>query len=320
MSRAAGGAFQALYLCNAGAYDPRRSRVTFMIRILTPLLLLTVTPDAGSADAFGARKGGGGQLVLTPSLRVPSSWSGAASFSDAGYDADARPSALSLTAVEFHVFASEELGPDALRKLARPGVTLWLDTATNMLRDSTLEVLRAHQGPSFARLKAPVLPAHQRRFDTLRTGLWVDAAELSALSLYWRGARPLAVEATGHVTATLWADVQAVRPGFVFWARPGCEEQAWTAARRISATTVSVDAAPCPHAGAPVLPSYRGSAPSTAARPFIWIRPDASLAQLRELLQRHPAARLLVSVNDRPADARKLSVLLDARRPSDSAR
>lgn len=266
-------------------------------------------PDAGisQVDSLGPRKGGRGQFFEAPAVRVESSLSASWS-SDAGYSGATLPADVAVPTLNVHVFASEELGPDALRKLARPSVTLWLDTKTNMLRESTMDVLRAG-GASYVRVRPPLVEAHQRRFATLRSGVWVDAAELSALSLHWVGTRPVAVEVNGTGD---WAAVSRVRPSFVFWAKPGCDEGAWSAAKALKGRVVTVEATPCAFAGPPVIASYRGAAPSTEKNPFIWIRPDAAPAQVRDLYVRNAATQLLVSVGERSGDVRKLAALLDA--------
>jgi hypothetical protein len=270
-----------------------------------------VRRDAGFVDPLGPRKGGRAELSPSPAIRIESSLTGSPLL-DAGYGAAASPTSIALPAYQAHVFASEELGPDALRKLIRPGVTLWLDTKTNMLRESTLEVLRANRGRAFVKLKAPLVDAHQRRFATLPSGVWVDGAELDKLSLHWIGSRPIAIELNGEGTPAQWSAIRAARPVLIFWAKPGCRPQAWAAAKAMKSIIVTVDTTPCELSGAPVSASYRGMAPSTERAPFIWIRPDAAPARVRDLYVRAPATQLLLSVGDRAADVRKVSALLDA--------
>lgn len=266
--------------------------------------------DAGTPDPFGPRKGGPPELAEPANVRVESTLSASPTF-DAGYGAATLPGEVALPTFHVHVFASEELGPDALRKLSRPSVTLWLDTNTNMLRESTLDVLRSG-GTSFVKLKAPVLDAHQKRFTTLRSGAWLDASELEKIPMHWVGARPVAIELSGEGSAAQWTAIARAKPAVLFWARPGCSALSWTAARALKARVITVEAEPCAHSGPPVIASFRGAAPSTERGPFVWIRPDAAPAQVRDLYVKNAATQLLVSVGDRAADVRKLSALLDA--------
>lgn len=261
-------------------------------------------------DPLGARKGGPAQLADAPTVRIKSSL-GSAPLSDAGYSAATAPSAVPLPRVSVHVFASEELGPDLLRKLRRPSVTLWLDTRTNMLRDSTLEVLRAHGPHAFVKLKAPVLKAHQDQFATLPSGLWLDAPTLAAGYPTWAGLHAVVLEVEGKEMETHSLQLERQRPAFIFWYRPDCGDASWETTRRLTSHIVTVDAAACQQSSEFVLPSYRGMAPSNARAPWIWIRPDSAPAQVRDLYARSLATQLLVSVGDRDQDVRKLTALLD---------
>lgn len=80
------------------------------------------------------------------------------------------PDALIGRSVPVHVVASEELEPDVLRALARPGVTLWLTTRSNTLRESTLDTLNRFEA-SWVQLRLPL--AH------------VDGAALARSSWRW---------------------------------------------------------------------------------------------------------------------------------------
>src|SRR6266700_7350782 len=71
------------------------------------------------------------------------------------------PTALAPQGTRVHVKASEDLDPDRLRALARPGVTVWLSTRSNLLKVSTMENLNRFDG-AFIQLRAPVTQSQAR--------------------------------------------------------------------------------------------------------------------------------------------------------------
>lgn len=282
-----------------------------MIAAALLIVALVAATDGGAVDPLGPRKGGRARLAPSPDVRIDSSLAASPAL-DAGYDGMTAPSAIALPTYGVHIFASEELGPDALRRLLRPDVTLWLDTRTNMLRASTLDALRAG-GRSFVRLRAPINDAHQQQFATLPSGVWLDAKDGGQLKLHWIGARAVAFEVEGPAGGREWGAMAAFRPQVIFWAKPGCEADSWAAARSMKGIVITVDATGlCAYAGPPVKPSFRGMAPSTERAPFVWLRPESRPEQVRELLVKEPGTQILISVGDRASSVKAVSALLDA--------
>ena len=111
------------------------------------------------------------------------------------------PSEFVLTGYRVHVFASEDLEPDALRRLVRPGVTLWLQTRSNMLRSSTVDTLRRAE-TAWVQLRPPVLRPHWDQLGRLpRAGAWVEPRHALGAGMGRRGAHPLALEVTSPTPA-----------------------------------------------------------------------------------------------------------------------
>lgn len=111
------------------------------------------------------------------------------------------PSEFVLTGYRVHVFASEELEPDALRRLVRPGVTLWLQTRSNMLRSSTVDTLRRAEA-AWVQLRPPVLRAHWDQLGKLpRAGVWLDPRDARGAGMGRRGAHPLALDVSSRLPA-----------------------------------------------------------------------------------------------------------------------
>ncbi len=130
------------------------------------------------------------------------------------------PDALVTGSLRVHVIASEELDPDALRALARPQVTLWLDTRSNTLRDSTIENV-ARFDEAWIRLRAPLIKADARVLARApKAGLWLTPADFDGVLGRAPGARRVAVELTGPLDAGLAERLRAARPAWVRW-EPG---------------------------------------------------------------------------------------------------
>lgn len=99
-----------------------------------------------------------------------------------------------------HIRAHEDLDPDRLRELARPGVTLWLSTQSNTLRASTVENV-ARFDRSWVQLRAPLQSFDARVFSKMPTaGLWLDLASAS-IARRVPGVRQLAVSVYGPLDA-----------------------------------------------------------------------------------------------------------------------
>src|SRR5437879_653198 len=76
------------------------------------------------------------------------------------------PQELAAPSLAVHVLAHEDLDPDRLRSLARPRVTLWLSTGSNVLRASTLDNLRRFES-AYVALRAPITESQARSFEKI---------------------------------------------------------------------------------------------------------------------------------------------------------
>ncbi|MFT3708161.1 MAG: hypothetical protein QM817_10955 [Archangium sp.] len=129
------------------------------------------------------------------------------------------PDVFVAAAPRLHVRVHEDLDPDRLRDLTRPGVTVWLSTRTNTLKASTLENLERFD-TAWVQLRAPLKPVDALSFKKIpRAGAWVDAQNLE-LATRLPGARRLAVELSGAIDEGLFTRVAAERPAEVRWKDP----------------------------------------------------------------------------------------------------
>lgn len=140
------------------------------------------------------------------------------------------PEAFVGPAPRVHVRVHEDLEPDRLRELARPGVTLWLSTRTNTLRASTLENV-ARFDAAWVQLRAPLAPYDARTFSKLPSaGAWVTPDSLGAVGRF----RRIAVGLEGPLDEALLAKVSAARPAEVRWAPQGAIDLlSWGELRRL---------------------------------------------------------------------------------------
>lgn len=146
-----------------------------------------------------------------------------------GTDAGTRPAAKvappgsavpdGTRALPVNVWADEDLEVDTLRTLAtRPGVTLWLSTRTNSLRESTLDTL-AKAKHAYVAVKPPFTAALRAQLARVsHVGLWV---ELNAASVEGIGSvlgnRPLAVTLRGELARAQVELLSRTRPRVVHW-------------------------------------------------------------------------------------------------------
>lgn len=276
--------------------------------------------DAGTVDPFGPRKDIAPRLQSAPAnvlIGERATDGGTAASLDRA--ANAGPSQVALPGFTLHLFVSEELSPDALRALIRPNVTVWLDTRSNMLRDSTLENLRRADA-SFVRFHPPITDVQQRRFSAaLESGAWLDAAEVGGAGAYRLGGRALAVEVAGSIDANLATRIEASRPAFIWWSQVPCDADAIARFAALHGRKVMV--APSFECAVPVPAKVRVAIRSAdvklppgadADHVIVWLRPDAVPESVRAILVKRPAAELAVTVGSSEADARKAAALLDA--------
>jgi hypothetical protein len=127
------------------------------------------------------------------------------------------PSGLFLPRVRLHLQVEDALDPDALRSLARAGTTAWVQTQSNMLRESTVEALGGFEAV-FIQVRPPFLETHLRQLRRLpRAGLWFRLEDAPALRLYRLGPRPVVVEGRGELNDARVAELERLRPFEVHW-------------------------------------------------------------------------------------------------------
>lgn len=130
------------------------------------------------------------------------------------------PDVFVAPAPKVHVRAHEDLDPDRLRDLARPGVTLWLSTRSNTLRASTVENV-ARFDVAWVELRAPLKPVDARVFAKLpHVGAWLTLASAD-VSGRLPGARRTALELKGPLDEDVAAQAGTLRPAEVRWTPSG---------------------------------------------------------------------------------------------------
>lgn len=131
------------------------------------------------------------------------------------------PDALVTSSLRVHVIASEELEPDALRAFARPQVTLWLETRSNTLRESTVEHLALFDD-AWVRVRAPLSVTDARVLARVpKAGLWLTPGDLDGVLGRAPGARRLAIDVKGPLDAALAEKLRSARPAVVRWSPNG---------------------------------------------------------------------------------------------------
>lgn len=126
------------------------------------------------------------------------------------------PTALVAPGLRTHVYVPEDLDPNLLARLARPGVTLWVRTRSNTLRESLLEKLALFPR-AYVQMRLPLSPGNLAQLGRLpNVGVWLEASSLpfqpGAL-----GPRPLAWQSSGAWTREVSETVERLRPRVVIW-------------------------------------------------------------------------------------------------------
>jgi hypothetical protein len=231
--------------------------------------------------------------------------------------AAAGPEPLQLPGFRLHLALPEELEPDRLEALARPGAVLWVRTRSNLLKRSVAERLGRAEA-SYVQVRAP-LGGLEKQFSA-RVHPWVELSGLDVQS-YRRWAPPgTAVEFAGALTEERLAALLALRAATVHWRPeepPGPGE--WGRTSHLSGLEVR-PSGPLPECSQRLKGAERirlrvpaALAESTAAGCGFALRLEvpASIAEadVRELLVRFPGAELWTEVTTE-ADAAAAAMLL----------
>jgi hypothetical protein len=243
--------------------------------------------------------------------------------------AAAGPEPLQLPGFRLHLVLSEELEPDRLEALARPGVVLWLMTRSNLLKQSVAERL-GHADSSYVQVRPPLGQAGLQRQFTTRVHPWVELSGLDVQSYRRWAPAGTAVELSGGLTEERLAGLRALRASTVHWRPeepPTLEE--WARTAHLSGLEVRPPSVlpPCQRVlkGAERirLRVPAGVADSSAAGCGFALRleipPSMSEADVRELLVAFPGAELWTEVRseaDASAAARLVAWLAAAVPPS----
>ncbi|MGA9523625.1 MAG: hypothetical protein WBV82_19340 [Myxococcaceae bacterium] len=236
------------------------------------------------------------------------------------------PGVAAPVSLRVHVTASEDLDPDALRALSRPGVVLWLRTRSNALRTSTVERL-ARFGEAYVELRSPV---SQRQVEQLRrvpaAGIWGRGRSLRTEDLTRVGMRRVAWSTSGALDE-LESTWRAFHPVRVRWGAPQqVVLAAWARLGQLpGAVTVSLPPGEVPSCeeraeGVPGGRSVRfvarspDEARSLARCGFgvvLVVEPSASAPSLLELFREIPFLELEVDVGADVQKARVLRALIE---------
>ncbi len=236
------------------------------------------------------------------------------------------PEAFTAPSVRVSVVVHEDVHPDFLRGLARPDVTLWLQTRSNTLRASTLENV-ARFDEAFVQVRAPLSSTDSRTFAKVpKLGVWVEASQLAVVARL-PGARRVAIDVAGPLDAALADRLSAAKPSIIRWA-PDAEVDVlqWGLFRQLpgrkivvlppsalrvincadrSATqpSIELDLASVLTMNSDVFPCGRA--------PRVIVRPSVDHWMLQSLVVRDPSVELVVVIGRDEKAASETKLLLD---------
>ncbi len=233
------------------------------------------------------------------------------------------PEVFVATSPRVHVRAHEELEPDRLRELARPGVTLWLSTRSNTLRASTVENV-ARFDTAWVQLRTPLKPVDSNVFSKLpAAGAWLEPASLSLAGRL----RRLVVSVKGPLDEALVAKVIAARPAEVRWSPEGeIDLLTWGQFRRLPGRRVIVGSAQtllpvkceARTASDPSMELHVASLLAISSDVFpcgmgtrVVVQPEVETWLLQSLLVRDPSVELVIEVGSDPKRALGARALLE---------
>ncbi len=223
------------------------------------------------------------------------------------------PEPLTLPGFRLHLDISDDIVPDRLEALCRPGVVLWLKTSSNRLKRSLAERVE--------RAEAAYLQVHPPMEDGLREQFGPrvhPSVSLEGLDVgAYRRWAPLgtAVEFEGTLTEERARNVLAIRPQAVHWHPDGPpSHEEWERAKALPGLEVR-PGTPLPACLRPLTGAHHirlsvpaAQADSSAAGCGFALRLEVpvaiSSAELRTLLVQYPGAELRAQVaNDGDAAA-----------------
>jgi hypothetical protein len=140
------------------------------------------------------------------------------------------PEPLTLPGFRIHLEVSGDLEPDRLEALARPGVVLWVQTRSNLLKRSVAERLGRAEA-SYVQLRPPLGEGVRQQF-TGRVKPWVGLEGLDVAAYRRWAPGGTAVEVAGALNEERLKQLGALRPQMVRWRpeeAPTPEEWAWAA-------------------------------------------------------------------------------------------
>lgn len=238
------------------------------------------------------------------------------------------PPGLVSPGLVVHVVAHEDLEPDALRALARPGVTLWLETRSNTLRESTLEHLGRFD-EAWVRLRLPLgdVPARQLRRHP-RLGAWLSVAAATGGSTgQLPGVRRVAVDVAGPLDEALAERLRAGRVSLTRWT-PGAaiDVLSWSLFRALPGRRVLAPdpggllAVQCPVRTATepsleldvaTLLALSSDVFPCSAGTRVVVRPDVDAWLVQSMVVRDPSLELVLRVGADGDEATRVAHFLD---------
>jgi hypothetical protein len=233
--------------------------------------------------------------------------------------AGAAPEPLLLPGFRLHLVLSEEVEPDRLEALAQPGVVVWLQTRSNLLKRSVAERV-GRADATYVQVRPPLgQPGLEKQF-TGRVHPWVALLGLDVPSYRRWAPGGTAVEVEGSLSEERLAQLRALRASAVRWRpeEPPTSEE-WGRTAHLSGLEVRPPAA-LPACSRPLKGAERirlrvavalaetsGSGCGFALR--LEIPLSLSEVELRELLVKFPGAELWAQVES-DADAAASATLL----------
>lgn len=130
--------------------------------------------------------------------------------------AAAGPEPLALPGFRLHLELSENIEPDRLESLARPGVVLWLETTSNLLKRSLAERL-GRADASYVEVRPPFGSVNAWQQFTGHTHPWVALAGFDVATYRRWAPAGSAAELVGSLTEERLTQLRGLRAQAVRW-------------------------------------------------------------------------------------------------------